>query len=121
MFDNSRREVLSFIASMNKREFKFESVEVYIFSPDEIDNAQIGYSIDLRGNSLTGENKGDWKGAWLVIGHDLEVGDPIFVDLSSPNYPVFTAKHGLGYWEAVLLSESLFLFFTGDELTNDIT
>jgi hypothetical protein len=110
MFDNRISEILSLIELIKSNECKFGDMLVHIFSLDEIEDGQIGYSIDLNGNSLTGESKGDWKEAWFVIGHDLEIGDPIFVDLSYPNYPVFTAEHGLGYWKPVLLSESLSQF-----------
>jgi hypothetical protein len=96
MNDSRKDEVLSLIEQLETYDLEGENMSFHIFLPDEIVDAQIGYSIDLNGNPLTGDNEGDWKESWFVIGHDLEVGDPIFVDLSNPNYPVFIAEHGLG-------------------------
>ena len=53
---------------------------------------------------------------WLVIGRDEDLGDPLFVDLSSNALfadlssnalSVFTAEHGAGRWESVPVVETL--------------
>ena len=49
---------------------------------------------------------GDWKRSWLVIGYEDSLGDPLFVDLSAPELPVFTAAHGEGEWNPVLVASS---------------
>jgi hypothetical protein len=63
---------------------------------DELDQGQIGYSVDDNNNSLITGQEGDWKDEWLVIGVDGLIGDPIFVDTSSKKLQVLTAAHGEG-------------------------
>ena len=78
--------------------------------PEDLLDAQRGYSVGGEGEDLTGEAQGDWKSAWIVIGSDEDLGDPLFVDLSSDHLPVFTADHGTGLWEPLPVSESLASF-----------
>jgi hypothetical protein len=79
---------------------------VVIFSESELEDAQIGYSLSDSGQTLTGEEKGDWKKSWLVIGSEDLCGDPIFVDLNMSELPVFTAAHGEGDWIPVTIASS---------------
>jgi hypothetical protein len=72
----------------------------------DIDELQLGYSIDLDGNPLTGYSNGDWNPDWLVIGYDDLVGDPIFIDTSDASMPVYTAMHGMGSWDPELIAIS---------------
>jgi hypothetical protein len=53
---------------------------VTLFAADELEEAQIGYSIDINGQFLTGTGDGDWYSSWRVIGNKDETGDPIFID-----------------------------------------
>lgn len=63
------------------------SVSFHLFFKDEFE----------EGNSFVGNNAGDWKESWFVIGYDEYLGDPIFVDINNNNnYPVLTAEHGMG-------------------------
>ena len=80
--------------------------ELAFVSHQELDGGQIGYRIDADGNSLMSGSDGDWQENWWVIATD-ELGDPIFVDLNSDNLPVFTAAHGEGSWEELLIANSL--------------
>jgi hypothetical protein len=50
---------------------------------------------------LTGQSEGDWKPNWLVIGFEDLCGDPLFVDIESAGFPVFTAAHGMENWKAI--------------------
>jgi hypothetical protein len=61
----------------------------------------------MQARIFTGENAGDWKRDWFVIACEDLLGDPIFVDLSEPGLPVFTAAHGEGEWNPVLIASSL--------------
>ena len=79
---------------------------VTLFSPEELDDAQIGYRASETGEDLTGINEGDWNPNWLVIGHEDRCGDPIFVDVSRSTLPVFTAAHGQDRWDPELLAFS---------------
>ncbi len=80
--------------------------EMNFTTPDNFDKAQIGYSIDPKGNSLLTGAFGDWEDGWAVIGND-SAGDPIFIDCSQSKLPVMTSPHGEGEWIPVLLANSL--------------
>ncbi|GAA0328258.1 hypothetical protein GCM10008967_18430 [Bacillus carboniphilus] len=84
-----------------------EPIDVHLFIKEEFKDGQIGYRVDEDGNSLLGEDEGDWIDDWHVIGYDEEIGDPIFVDITKVDYPVYTAAHGEGDWEPELLFESM--------------
>jgi len=94
----------------------FEHKEVF-FGPQgfsvvsktaELNKAQIGFSIDKKGQSLVGSDIGNWKSSWLVIATDTELGDPYFVDLDDANLAVYTAlAEEENQWQPVLVSSSL--------------
>ena len=73
---------------------------------DGIEENQVGYSISSSGVTFVGANNGDWKNEWVVIGSEACCGDPIFIDTSIPEFPVYTAVHGEGRWSPVLISNS---------------
>ena len=78
-----------------------------IFSKlDALNDAQIGYSVDENGKSLTTGNIGDWQQQWIVIADD-SLGDPIFIDTSSPKLKVMGAAHGEDIWEPFIIADSL--------------
>jgi hypothetical protein len=87
-------------------EVSFGYATVTLHAVDELDDAQIGYAVDPAGNPLVGRDAGDWQESWLVIGHEDLVGDPLFVDLSGAGFPVYTAAHGEGSWEANRVADS---------------
>ncbi|ENQ3079289.1 hypothetical protein ACEOWG_002515 [Bacillus cereus] len=93
---------------------EMETISIHLFSREEFEEAQLGYSVDKEGNSLTGKNEGDWKETWYVIGYDEDLGDPIFIDIDNKKYPVMTAMHGAGDWEPEIIFSSLdeFLEYT---------
>jgi len=85
-----------------------DEIEVELAATEEaLDALQVGYAVHgLTGEDLTtGPNA--WHSAWLVIGTDDLTGDPYFVDLARPSFPVFTAMHGAGRWDAQRVSRSL--------------
>lgn len=94
----------------------FEHKEVF-FGPQgfrvvsktaELNKAQIGFSIDKSGQSLVGQDKGNWQSSWLVIANDTELGDPYFVDLNDENLAVYTAlAEEENQWQSTLVSSSL--------------
>lgn len=79
---------------------------VTLFKANQLVKAQLGYSVDPNGKSLCGSEEGDWQNTWLVIADEDLCGDPIFTDLASDKLPVYTAMHGEGSWEPVLIAES---------------
>src|SRR5215208_1142108 len=80
---------------------------VRMFASDQLDEAQLGYSVDSSGNSLIDGSEGSWKREWLVIGYEDLCGDPIFIDTDAPGCPVYTAAHGEGDWQAKRIAASL--------------
>jgi hypothetical protein len=80
---------------------------IYVCRPNELEQHQVGYSLDPDSKSLTGENEGDWLKSWLVIGHEDLTGDPFFIETCRPHYPVYTAVHGEGQWDPVMVADSL--------------
>lgn len=85
----------------------FGSTAIQIHAPDEIQEAQHGYSVDPDGNSLVNDEEGSWKQNWLVIGYEDLCGDPIFVDTQAEGNPVYTAMHGTGSWYPILIADSI--------------
>ena len=90
--------------------------EINIFKLENIEKEQIGYSVSEKGKSLVGEKSGDWKKSWIVIATD-NMGDPIFVDIEKPNFPVFITEHGNGKWEENYLAISIENF---SKILNDL-
>lgn len=80
--------------------------EINFFSNKKLIEEQVGFRVDLKGNSLITGNPGDWQEEWLVIAID-SLGDPIFVDTSLPQLPVLTATHGEGVWEPEMIADNL--------------
>ncbi|CAM4159036.1 hypothetical protein BAMA_11705 [Bacillus manliponensis] len=95
------------ISNINDDEIEWKPISIELFNSMEIEEGQIGYSIDLDGRKLTWEKDGDWREEWVVIGLDSYVGDPIFVDTNDKKCPVYTAEHGEGFWEPICIAESI--------------
>jgi hypothetical protein len=80
--------------------------EINFFSPEELDEEQVGYSVDPDGKSLITGKNGDWQQEWIVIGYDA-LGDPILADTSMPQCTVLSATHGEGDWKPFIIADSL--------------
>jgi hypothetical protein len=80
--------------------------EINIFTLENIEKQQVGYSVNENGKSLVGNKSGDWKKNWIVIATD-NMDDPIFVDIENQNLPVFIAEHGNGDWEENYIAISI--------------
>jgi hypothetical protein len=88
--------------------FGYNTIRVYQAS--ELKSLQVGYSISPTGDSLTGDRDGDWLRKWVVIGYEEGLGDPIFIDTTEEAFPVYTAIHGEGRWDAKRIAVSLEAF-----------
>ncbi|MFE3576057.1 hypothetical protein [Lysinibacillus sp. NPDC059133] len=77
-----------------------EWINVEIFNPELLEREQLGYSMDLEGNSLINDDEGSWQADWLVIGHIKLTGDPIIIETAEPGQPVAVLMHGMGDWNA---------------------
>jgi hypothetical protein len=83
-----------------------ECAEYELALPDELAELQLGYSVGTDGASLVGGD-GGWQPGWVVIGTDVLLGDPLFVDIGDARLPVLTAMHGMGEWDPTPVAESL--------------
>ena len=83
---------------------------IRIYRPDELGAGQIGYSRKSTGQSISGVKDGDWRENWVVIGYDASNGDPLFIDIEQPNFPVYTAAAGQGRWDQEPVAKSLHSF-----------
>lgn len=88
-----------------------DEIEVTIATPDDLDKLQIGYAVGPDGASLA-DGDGTWQVSWLVIGSEDLLGDPVLVDLDNPSFPVYTAMHGTGKWDLILLAPALSEFLS---------
>ena len=87
-------------------------IAVRIYDVDELEEAQIGYSIHPSCTPLIDENPGSWQRNWVVIGYEDATGDPIFIDSEADGFPVYSAMHGTGVWEPHLIAIGLRHFAT---------
>jgi hypothetical protein len=97
------------------REVSFGITRLTIARGEEIQAAQLGYSINSEGRSLAGQDDGDWRSSWIVIGKDCSLGDPVFIDSAHPNNAVYKAAHGQGRWDPIPVASSLQNFRTALE------
>ncbi|MBC6971445.1 thiamine transporter [Bacillus sp. Xin] len=101
------KELLELIETSKKHDIELQSFEIYLFHENELEKGQIGYRYDKNKNSLISGKKGDWQESWIVIGYDTDMGDPIFVDIEDPVYPIYTVEKGAGIWEPVCIARSI--------------
>lgn len=66
----------------------------------ELEAAQQGYRVVPEGEET------DWRDEWIVIGYEGLCGDPIFVDTSKEQYPVYTTAHDMGVWRPQLIAST---------------
>ncbi|MGG1341167.1 copper resistance protein [Bacillus toyonensis] len=100
-------ELYKSLDKFKEKELSIGYSGLIIYSNSALKKEQLGYSIDNKGNSLIGTNKGDWRQSWFVIGHEEEYGNPIFVDMSRRYLPIYTTEHGEGEWNSKIVSSSL--------------
>lgn len=107
---NIPRVYAAWVATRASMEVEYGCAGIRLFPPEELEEAQLGFSIGPDGESLSGNTEGCWNATWLVIGMDTGVGDPIFIDASDPEPPVLTAAIGQGAWKPEVISPSLDIF-----------
>ena len=94
---------------------------IRLFPESELNKAQIGYSFDSNGNSLIENREGGWKEVWFIIGEEDLCGDPIFIDVESDDFAVFTAMHGEGNWNPEKIAETFNGFIKLLELLSKVS
>lgn len=80
--------------------------------PDRIDDFQAGFRTHGNtGESLVSEAEGEWNPDWYVLAM-TGLDDPVFIAANEApsGYPVYTAVHGAGRWDAIQIAPSLMAF-----------
>jgi len=88
------------------REIVIDLGGLLIFTNEQSENEQVGYSVSKYGEPLFGFDEGDWQEGWYVIGRETTCGDPVFLDLNDVGLPVYTSAHGMGDWDANCIADS---------------
>lgn len=112
----NRQAYLQLLQSAPWRTVSLGAGGVDLFAAEELDDAQVGYAVSPDGERLTGTGEDDWQAGWLAVGIETTCGDPLFIDLAAPEMPVYTAMHGMGYWEPQPVADSAEAFFRSLEL-----
>jgi hypothetical protein len=75
---------------------------------------QRGYSLSDTGEPRPPAAANGWRPSWIVIGHSALLGDPYFLDVSSPDAegdcPVYAAMSGTEQWKPRLCASSFAMF-----------
>ncbi|MET0791441.1 MAG: SMI1/KNR4 family protein [Polyangiaceae bacterium] len=75
---------------------------------------QTGFALADSGALRSGAAPNGWRAGWIIIGHSSLLGDPYFLDVSSPDAegdcPVYTAMSGTDNWKARLCASSFAMF-----------
>ncbi len=105
-------ELLSLLAQAPTQNSFFGPQGFELFrNMEQIQAAQIGFSVDEQGSSLCGEQPGQWQSHWLIVARDTELGDPYFIDTSDESLPVLTGFYGDSGWQAEYVARSLAGFY----------
>lgn len=81
-------------------------------TPDHFEAFQSGFRTQgLTGESLVSEADGGWHPQWYVIALS-GLDDPLFIAAGEADsgYPVYTAPHGAGRWDALQIAPDLTTF-----------
>ncbi|SDP33757.1 ribosomal protein L7/L12 [Phyllobacterium sp. OV277] len=79
---------------------------------ERLDDFQVGFRRHGHtGENLVSEIDGEWRPGWYVIAM-TGLDDPVFIDKAEgeDGYPVYTAVHGAGRWDAMRIAPSLAAF-----------
>ena len=75
---------------------------------------QNGFAMAEGGTLRSGAAANGWRAGWIIIAHSSLLGDPYFLDVSSPDAegdcPVYTAMSGTDTWKARLCASSFAMF-----------
>jgi hypothetical protein len=87
---------------------------VRLIAADRLLEEQKGFALDEAGEARSGPSPAGWRSSWIVIAHSALLGDPYFLDISSPDAEgdcsVFTAMSGTDVWKPRLCATSFALF-----------
>jgi hypothetical protein len=75
---------------------------------------QKGFALAEGGAPRSATAPNGWRAGWIIIAHSSLLGDPYFLDVSSPDAegdcPVYTAMSGTDIWKPRLCASSFAMF-----------
>lgn len=75
---------------------------------------QQGFAVTENGTLRPSPAANGWRPGWIIIAHSSLLGDPYFLDVSSPDAegdcPVYTAMTGTDIWKPRLCASSFAMF-----------
>ncbi|HEY3234081.1 MAG TPA: SMI1/KNR4 family protein [Polyangiaceae bacterium] len=87
---------------------------VRLISSADLQQEQCGYALDESAKLRDGPTSAGWRSSWIIVAHSALLGDPYFLDVSSPDAegdcPVFTAMTGTESWKPRLCASSFAMF-----------
>jgi hypothetical protein len=87
---------------------------VRLIPSTELEAEQVGFALGEGGDLVGGPTPAGWRPAWVIVGRSAMLGDPYFLDVSSPDAegdcPVYTAMSGTDVWKPRLCASSFALF-----------
>ena len=87
---------------------------VKLIPAERLAEEQTGFALAESGTLRSGAAPNGWRSGWIIIGHSSLLGDPYFLDVSSPDpegdCPVYTAMSGTDTWKPRLCASSFAMF-----------
>lgn len=95
-------------------ETRTPSERVRLIPAADLEKEQVGFALGENGEVISGATAQGWRPSWVIVGHSALLGDPYFLDTSSPDAegdcPVYTAMSGTDSWKPRLCATSFALF-----------
>jgi hypothetical protein len=95
-------------------ETKTPAERVRLVPAERLLEEQRGFGMKEDGSPHAGPPPNGWRKGWVIIAHSALLGDPYFLDTTSPDAegdcPVFTAMNGTGTWKPRLCASSFATF-----------
>ena len=87
---------------------------VRLIPSEKLLDEQRGFALTDTGEVRSTPSPSGFRSSWVIIGHSTLLGDPYFLDISSPDpegdCPVFTAMSGTDTWKPRLCASSFAMF-----------
>lgn len=87
---------------------------VKLISAQRLAEEQQGFAVAESGALRSTAASNGWRAGWIIIAHSSLLGDPYFLDVSSPDAegdcPVYTAMSGTDTWKPRLCASSFAMF-----------
>ena len=87
---------------------------VKLIPAQRLSEEQAGFALGENGTLRGSPASNGWRPGWIIIAHSSLLGDPYFLDVSSPDpegdCPVYTAMSGTETWKPRLCASSFAMF-----------